>query len=50
MEIPKEPKRLEDNVAVWAEFSQMSAKYKMVSLAEGSPIQQPPEFVKKAMC
>lgn len=33
MEIPKEPKKLEDNVAVWSEFSLVCAKYNMVSLA-----------------
>jgi hypothetical protein len=30
--IPKEPKRLRDNIAVWAEFFELAAKYKAVSL------------------
>lgn len=49
LDLPKEPQRLEDNVAVWAEFSQVSAKYKMISLAEGAPIENPPKFVQENM-
>ena len=32
MELPKEPKKLEDNIAVWAEFNLITAKYGSVSL------------------
>jgi hypothetical protein len=30
--IPKEPLKLEDTIAVWNEFRELIAKYKLVSL------------------
>lgn len=41
MEIPKEPLKLEDNVALWAEFKELTTKYECISLGEGAPEYQP---------
>jgi aspartate/methionine/tyrosine aminotransferase len=30
--VPKEPPRIKDNSAVWAEYSELANKYKCVSL------------------
>lgn len=43
--IPKEPRRLRDNIAVWAEFFELAAKYKAVSLGQGAPDLAPPKFL-----
>ena len=45
-EVPKEPRRLKDNIAVWAEFFDLSMKYKAVSLGQGAPDLAPPDFLK----
>jgi len=47
--VPKEPMRLKDNSAVWAEFFDLANKYKAVSLGQGAPDLTPPPFLKKAV-
>jgi aspartate/methionine/tyrosine aminotransferase len=49
MEIPKEPKRLEDNIALWSEFKDLAVKYECLSLGEGAPAYQPPKFLRDEM-
>jgi kynurenine--oxoglutarate transaminase/cysteine-S-conjugate beta-lyase/glutamine--phenylpyruvate transaminase len=46
---PKEPTRLEDNIAVWAELKEIAAKYGCLSLGEGAPEAMPPKFVRDAL-
>jgi hypothetical protein len=47
--IPKEPKKLEDTIAVWQEFKELGIKYKCVSLADGSPIENPPKMLRDTL-
>lgn len=49
LKIPKEPQRLEDNIAVWAEFKDITEKYKCLSLGEGAPAANPPRFLRDHM-
>lgn len=46
---PKEPKRLDDKIAVWSEFKELASKYGCLSLGEGAPGQNPPKFAKDAL-
>lgn len=41
----REPKRLEDNTAVWNESKELAAKYNCLSLGEGAPDYMPPKFL-----
>lgn len=47
--VPKEPRRIKDNSAVWAEFVDLGIKYKAVSLGQGAPDLSPPKFLKDAV-
>ena len=40
-------RKLADNIAVWSEFKELTLKYAGVSLGEGAPYLQPPEFLTK---
>ena len=39
------PKRIDDSMAVWEEFKEMAIKYKCISLGEGAPGMNPPQFL-----
>ena len=39
------PHRVDDNVAVWAEFKELTEKYNCISLGEGAPAANPPDFL-----
>lgn len=43
MDIPNEPLKLNDTIAIWAEMNELAAKHKCLSLGEGAP-QYPPAF------
>jgi len=43
--LPVEPKKLPDNIAVWAEFKEICVKYGGVGLGEGAPDCLPPQFL-----
>jgi hypothetical protein len=47
--LPNAPLRLDDNMAVWAEFKEMERVYGCQSLGEGAPSYTPPRFLKDAM-
>ena len=36
-QVPKEPQKLKDNIAVWSEMKDLVVKYKGLSLGEGAP-------------
>ena len=46
-DVPKEPKRLKDNIAVWSEFFDLTMKYEAVSLGVGVADFDPPDFLKQ---
>ena len=37
------PRKFSDNIALWAEFNEVSAKYGCTNLGQGTPIQNPPD-------
>ena len=39
------PVRVDDTVAVWEEFNEVTNKYKCLSLGEGAPAKFPPGFL-----
>lgn len=39
------PQKLKDNIAVWSEMKDLQKKYGCLSLGEGAPSLQPPEFL-----
>ena len=39
------PHRIDDNVAIWTEPKELTIKYSCVSLGEGAPGNNPPEFL-----
>ena len=43
--MPKVPKKLSDNVAVWSEMKDLAVKYGCLSLGEGAPNLMPPQFL-----
>jgi len=43
------PVRIDDNDAIWTEFKELNYKYNCLSLGEGAPGHEPPEFLKAAM-
>ncbi|CDW75417.1 kynurenine-oxoglutarate transaminase [Stylonychia lemnae] len=43
------PHRVDDSMAVWEEFKEVSIKYECVSLGEGAPGMNPPQFLVDAM-
>lgn len=43
--LPKEPLRLSDKSAIWAEFFDLTVKYKCASLGQGAPDLSPPKFL-----
>lgn len=43
------PVRIDDNDAIWTEFKELNLKYNCLSLGEGAPGHEPPEFLKEAM-
>mmetsp|Transcript_28387 Transcript_28387/g.42991 ORF Transcript_28387/g.42991 Transcript_28387/m.42991 type:complete len:413 (+) Transcript_28387:62-1300(+) len=47
--LPKEPKKLRDKVAVWAEMEELRAKYGGLSLGQGAPGHPPPTFLRDHM-
>jgi len=48
-DIPKQPKRLEDTIAIWAEMIELGRKYNCLSLGEGAPGYPPAPFLKELM-
>ena len=47
--LPKAPQRLDDNIAVWAEFEETTKKYAGQSLGQGAPSYSPPKFLRDFM-
>ena len=47
--LPKEPVRLSDKSAIWAEFFDLTVKYKCTSLGQGCPDLSPPKFLKESV-
>lgn len=45
--VPKRPEKLADNVNIWLEAAELTAKYKCISFAQGFPEFEPPEILKK---
>lgn len=43
--VPKEPSRQKDTIAVWSEMAMLGQKYKCLSLGEGAPGYMPPQFL-----
>ena len=43
------PNRIDDNVAIWTEFKELTLKYKCLSLGEGAPGHNPPDFLRDHM-
>ncbi|CDW83669.1 classes i and ii family protein [Stylonychia lemnae] len=39
------PHRVDDNTAVWAEFKDLTERYSCISLGEGAPAANPPQFL-----
>lgn len=39
------PHRVDDTVAVWGEFKEVTNKYNCLSLGEGAPGANPPQFL-----
>ena len=48
-QVAKEPRRLKDNIAVWSEMKEICGKYGALSLGEGAPQWDPPQFLAKDM-
>ena len=46
MKLKSEPLRLENNVAVWSEMNELKIKYNGLSMGEGAPGYDTPEFLK----
>ena len=44
--VRKFPLRIDDNVAIWTEFKDLTLKYQCLSLGEGAPGHNPPHFLK----
>ena len=47
--LPNDPKKLKDNIAVWSEMKELQIKYNCLSLGEGAPASNPPDFLVEAM-
>ncbi|CDW90087.1 kynurenine-oxoglutarate transaminase [Stylonychia lemnae] len=45
----KYPHRIDDNVAIWTEFRELGDRYSCLSLGEGAPGGNPPDFLKDFM-
>lgn len=45
----KYPHRIDDNVAIWTEFRELTNRYNCLSLGEGAPGGNPPEFLKEKL-
>ena len=43
--LPKNPKKLQDRVAVWSEMNDLRIKFNCQSLGEGAPAGSPPQFL-----
>jgi aspartate/methionine/tyrosine aminotransferase len=43
------PHRIDDNVAIWTEFKELTVKYNCLSLGEGAPAHNPPDFLRDEM-
>jgi aspartate/methionine/tyrosine aminotransferase len=43
------PHRIDDNVAIWTEFKELTVKYNCLSLGEGAPALNPPDFLRDEM-
>lgn len=43
----KEPKKIKNRLAEWAEFFEIAMKYKAVSLGQGTPGWAPPKFLRE---
>lgn len=39
------PHRVDDTVAVWEEFKEITSKYNCISFGEGAPAGNPPQFL-----
>jgi hypothetical protein len=39
------PHRVDNSLAVWEEFKEITAKYNCISLGEGAPATTPPKFL-----
>jgi aspartate/methionine/tyrosine aminotransferase len=47
--LPASPLRLDDNIAVWAEFEETGKMYGCQSLGQGAPAYPPPKFLRNFM-
>jgi len=47
--LPKEPLKLDNNIAVWAEMKETDIRYKCLSLGEGAPAYSTPKFLRDFM-
>ena len=47
--LPSAPLRLDDNIAVWAEFEELGKHFKTQSLGQGAPGFPPPKFLRDNM-
>jgi hypothetical protein len=43
----KLPHRVDDTTAVWSEFKELTERYSCISLGEGAPAANPPDFLVK---
>ena len=44
--VRKFPNRIDDNVAIWTEFRELGDRYNCLSLGEGAPGGNPPDFLR----
>ena len=47
--LPKEPLKLDNNIAVWSEMMETDVRYKCLSLGAGAPAYPPPKFLRDFM-
>jgi aspartate/methionine/tyrosine aminotransferase len=43
------PHRIDDNVAIWTEFKELTLRYNCLALGEGAPGHNPPHFLTEHM-
>ena len=47
--LPSQPLKLDDNIAVWSEMNETAQRYNCLSLGEGAPAYPPPRFLRDFM-
>lgn len=47
--LPSSPNRLDDNIALWAEFEETAQKYNAIGLGTGLPSYRPPIYLRDFM-